>query len=90
MEWKKNIEEMYGKITDQVPEAFRAPVKPMLREAAEKTARFRNSGFVTEDDLLSSLFAITPEAIHPTVVTDLKALGIDAGFIWKKTNKKNY
>jgi len=78
MEWKKDIEEMYGRITEQVPEAFRASVKPMLREAAEKTARLRNSGFITEDDLLSALFEITPEAFQPTVVNDLKKLGIDA------------
>lgn len=77
MEWKKDIEEMYGKITDQVPEGFRASVKPMLREAAEKTARLRNSGYVSRDDLLSALFEITPEAFQPTVVEDLKKLGID-------------
>ncbi len=77
MEWKKKIEELYGKITDQVPEAFRASVKPMLREAAEKTARLRNSRFVSKDDLLSALFEITPEAFKPTVVEDLKKLGID-------------
>ena len=56
MEWKKDIEELYEDITDQVPEAFRASVKPMLREAAEKTARLRNSVFVSRDDLLSTLF----------------------------------
>ena len=77
MEWKKDIEEMYGKITDQVPEAFRASVKPMLHEAAEKTARLRNSGYVSRDDLFSALFEITPEAFQPTVVEDLKKLGID-------------
>jgi len=77
MEWKKDIEEMYGKITDQVPEAFRTSVKPMLREAAEKTARLRNSGFVSRDDLLSALFDITPEPFKPTVVQDLTKLGID-------------
>lgn len=38
MEWKNEIEELYGEITNQVPEAFRVSVKPMLREAAEKTA----------------------------------------------------
>ncbi|MFW9898120.1 MAG: radical SAM protein [Candidatus Thorarchaeota archaeon] len=78
MEWKNEIEQLYGNITDQVPEAFRASVKPMLREAAEKTARLRNSRFVSKDDLLSALFEITPEAFKPTVVEDLKKLGIDS------------
>ena len=77
MEWKKDIEILYGKITDQVPEAFRISVKPMLREAAEKTARLRNSGYVSRDDLLSALFEITPEPFKPTVVQDLTKLGID-------------
>jgi len=77
MEWKKDIEEMYGKIMDQVPEALRASVKPMLHEAAEKTARLRNSGYISRCDLLSALFEITPEAFQPTVVEDLKKLGID-------------
>lgn len=78
MEWNKQMEELYAKITDKVPEGFRASVKPMLREAAEKTARLRNSGFIIEDDLLSALFAVTPEAFQPTVVADLKSLGIEA------------
>ena len=56
MEWKKDIEELYEDITYQVPEAFRASAKPMLREAAEKTAWLRNSVFVSRDDLLSTLF----------------------------------
>ena len=77
MEWKNEIEELYGVITGQIPEAFRVSVKPMLRETAEKTARLRNSGYVCRDDLLSALFEITPEAFQPTVVEDLKKLGID-------------
>ena len=91
MEWKKEIEEMYGTITDQVPEAFRASVKPMLREAAEKTARLRNSGYVSKDDLLSALFEITPEAFKPTVVDDLNKLGIDTQrYIKLSEIRKNY
>ncbi|MFX0099045.1 MAG: radical SAM/SPASM domain-containing protein [Candidatus Hodarchaeota archaeon] len=77
MEWKDEIEKMFKDITDMTPEAFRASVKPMLREAAEKTARLRNSGWVEKDDLLSALFEITPDAFKPTVVADLKSIGID-------------
>ena len=77
MEWNKEIEDLYTKITDLTPEGFRASVKPMLREAAEKTATLRNSGFVSKDDLLSALFEITPDAFQPTVVADLKTIGID-------------
>ena len=77
MEWNKEIEDLYVKITDLTPEAFRVSVKPMLREAAEKAAQLRNSGFVSKDDLLSALFYITPEAFQPTVIEDLKTIGID-------------
>lgn len=77
MEWNNEIDNMYEEIMEQTPETFRASIKPMLREAAEKTARLRNSGFVSKDDLLSALFEITPEAFQPTVIEDLKKLGID-------------
>ena len=91
MEWNKEIEELYQKITDLTPEAFRPSVKPMLREAAEKTARLRNSGFVAMDDLMSALFEITPEAFQPTVVEDLKTIGIDSErYIQLSSIRKEY
>ena len=77
MEWNNEIENLYEEIMEQTPETFRASIKPMLRKAAEKTALLRNSGFVSKDDLLSALFEITPEAFQPTVIGDLKKLGID-------------
>lgn len=77
MEWSNEIEELFEEIMAQTPEMFRASIKPMLREASEKTALLRNSGFVDRDDLLSALFEITPEAFQPTVIEDLKKLGID-------------
>ena len=52
MEWKKEIEDLFIDIVELSPEQFRPSIKPMLREAAEKTARLRNSGYVTKDDLL--------------------------------------
>ena len=91
MEWKKEIEDLYTEITDITPEGFRASVKPMLREAAEKTARLRNSGFVTKDDLLSALFEITPQAFQPTVIEDLKTIGIDSErYIQLSSIRKEY
>ena len=78
MEWSQGIKDLYDKITGLTPEAFRPSVAPMLHEAAEKTARLRNSGFVSKDDLLSALFEITPESFQPTVIEDLQTIGIDA------------
>ncbi|MHA2186098.1 MAG: radical SAM protein, partial [Promethearchaeota archaeon] len=77
MEWKKEIKDLFDIIMEQTPEMFRTSIKPMWHEAAEKTARLRNSGFISKEDLLSSLFEITPAAFQPTVVQDLTKLGID-------------
>ncbi len=91
MDWKPEINELYEKVTSQVPEAFRDAVKPMLRQAAEKAAILRNSAYVSEDDLLSSLFDITPEAFKPTVVSDLENLGIATGkYIELSEIRKDY
>jgi radical SAM protein with 4Fe4S-binding SPASM domain len=77
MEWPEEILDLYETITSQIPETFRSTVKPMLHEAAEETARLRNSGFVSRDDLLSALFRITPGAFRSNVITDLTNLGIE-------------
>ena len=91
MEWNKEIEGLYTKITDLTPEGFRASVAPMLREAAEKTALLRNSEIISREDLLSALFEITPEAFKPTVVKDLESIGIDTNRYIKLSDiRKNY
>ncbi|TFF99036.1 MAG: radical SAM protein [Promethearchaeota archaeon] len=77
MDWKNDIEKLFNTIIELSPEGFRDSIKPMLRDAAEKTARLRNSGFVSKDDLLSALFDITPDAFQPAVVNDLNQIGID-------------
>jgi radical SAM protein with 4Fe4S-binding SPASM domain len=77
LEWKRDIENLYKKVMDLTPEAFRASIKPMLREAAEKTALLRNSEIISKDDLFSALFQITPDAFKPTVVKDLETIGIE-------------
>ncbi|MFX1479325.1 MAG: radical SAM protein, partial [Promethearchaeota archaeon] len=77
MDWSNEITELFEKIMAMTPEMFRTSIKPMWREAAEKTARLRNSGYVSRDDLLSSLFEITPATFQPTVVKDLESIGID-------------
>ncbi|MBN1801598.1 MAG: radical SAM protein [Candidatus Lokiarchaeota archaeon] len=77
MDWSNEMKEMFEKVMSMTPETFRESIKPMWKEAAEKTATLRNSGFISKDDLISSLFEITPQAFQPTVVKDLETLGID-------------
>ncbi|TXT67427.1 MAG: Radical SAM domain-containing protein [Promethearchaeota archaeon] len=78
MEWKKEIQDLFEELTNQVPEGFRSAVKPLLHDAAEETARLKNSSFVSKDDLISALFKITPDAFQATLVNELKKLGIDS------------
>ncbi len=77
MDWETGIYELFEKIMAKTPEMFRESIRPMLLEAAERRARLRNSGTISKTDLLTGLFEITPEAFKPTVVDDLKSLGID-------------
>ncbi|MFW9969058.1 MAG: radical SAM protein [Candidatus Odinarchaeota archaeon] len=83
MEWSNELNELFEKIMAMTPEMFRTSIKPMWREAAEKTAKLRNSGFISKDDLLSSLFEITPKAFQPTVVKDLESIGINTEYFVK-------
>lgn len=77
MEWKTETNELFETLTNHVPEGFRSAVKPMLHDAAEDLARYRNSSYVSKDDLISGLFKIVPEAFQATIVSELKKLGID-------------
>ncbi len=77
MEWTSGIEELFVKLTDQIPFVFRPIVKPKLRKAAEKQAIGRNSGWVNEADLISALFEITPNQFKPDCVDMVRKLGID-------------
>ncbi len=77
MDWKEGVIELFETLTNQVPEGVRPAVKPLLHDTAEEMARLRNSGYVTQDDLIAALFKITPGAMRATAVNECKKLGID-------------
>ena len=77
MDWEPEIKELYEKIVGQIPETFRPMVGPMLSEAAEKKCNERNGGSVTEPDLITGLFDITPEAFKAEAISNLQALNVD-------------
>lgn len=82
MEWLPEVLDLYGKLVSRVPDAFRSAVKTTLFETAEKKCLLRNGHYVSEADLITALFEITPAPFKPTVVDDVKSLGIDpAGYI---------
>ena len=74
MDWEEGIKELFETLTDQVPEGVRTAVKPILYEASEETAKLRNSGVVSKDDLISALFKITPEALQAMVIELLNSI----------------
>ncbi len=77
MEWEKETQELFKRITDNIPEGFRPSVKPLIHEAAEKRCLDRNGSHVNEADLITAIFDITPEAFKAMMTDDLKNLGID-------------
>jgi Fe-coproporphyrin III synthase len=77
MEWEKGIFELYSQIINQVPEEFRAIVKVLLHDTAEKKCLNRNAAYVNEADLITALLEITPEPFQAESIKNLTAMGID-------------
>jgi radical SAM protein with 4Fe4S-binding SPASM domain len=77
MDWEPIISDLYKKIVRDIPWGFRAMVKPMLKEAAEKKSLQRNASRVTEADLITALFDITPGPFQAEARQNLQAMGID-------------
>ncbi|MCK4816544.1 hypothetical protein KA005_12315, partial [bacterium] len=73
MEWEPEVYELFEKIVAQVPEVFRAMVRPMLHETADKKCQERNANYVNEADIITALFDITPEPFKAESVENLKA-----------------
>ncbi|HUX98111.1 MAG TPA: aromatic prenyltransferase [Candidatus Deferrimicrobium sp.] len=73
--WTPAISELFDNIVAGIPEAFRQIVKPLLRETAEK--KCQNGTPLTEANLISALFEITPDPFKPEAINNLKALGIE-------------
>ena len=77
MDWEPEVFELFNKLIATVPETFRAMVKPMLKETAEKKCLERNAAYVNEADLITALFDITPEPFKAESIANLQALGVD-------------
>jgi len=77
MEWPQEIDQIFEKVVNGIPEAVRPVVSVQLLEAAEEKCKERNGNSMAEVDLIVALFEITPQAFKPTVIEDLKKLGID-------------
>lgn len=78
MEWKHDVDEQFTRLVAQIPGVFRPMVKPQLRKAAEKQCMGRNDAWVSEDDLFTALFDITPKQFRGDCMKMVQSLGIDA------------
>ncbi len=77
MEWQSEVKKKFEAIVLAIPEMVRPVVKPALFEAAEKKCMERNGKNVAEVDFVVALFEVTPPAFQPTMIEELKVLGID-------------
>ena len=78
MEWQSDVKELYDKMVLRVPEMIRPIIGPALFQGAEKKCLDRMGKNVAEVDFVTALFEVTPAGFQPTMIGDLKALGIDA------------
>ncbi|MFX1280680.1 MAG: aromatic prenyltransferase [Promethearchaeota archaeon] len=86
MEWQSKIKQLYEDMVSKIPEMVRPVIKPMLLEKSEKKCIERNGKSITEMDLVVALFEVTPPAFQPTMIKDLKALGVDLDLYLPKVN----
>jgi len=86
MEWQPKIKQLYEDIVLRIPEMVRAVIKPMLLETSEKKCMERDGKNIKEMDLVVALFEVTPPAFQPTMIEDLKALGVNVDLYLPKVN----
>jgi radical SAM protein with 4Fe4S-binding SPASM domain len=84
LEWKPEIQKLFDRIVSQIPEQFRAHVKPLLRDSAEKECKKRSGLEVSKEDLITALFEITPVTFRPRAIEDLKNLGFETDDLKRK------
>ncbi|MBD3196955.1 MAG: hypothetical protein GF317_18020 [Candidatus Lokiarchaeota archaeon] len=77
MQWEEEVRSLYEKMVERIPESVRPIIKPALAEAAEKKCTERSGNKISEVDLVVALFEVTPPAFQPTMIEDLKDLGVD-------------
>jgi hypothetical protein len=88
VDWEPAVYRLFEELSGKVPDVFRAMVKPMLHETAEKKCKERN-GSVSETDLVFALFDITPEPFKADSYENLKAAGVDYKKYLKLYGKQN-
>ncbi len=75
--WSEPIKSLFDGIILGVPTEFRDFVKVLLKDTTEGKCNNRNGTSVTENDLLTSLFEITPEPFKKDATENAIKLGVD-------------
>lgn len=86
MEWKPEIKKLYDEVVLNIPEMVRPVIKPMLFEKSEEKCIERSGKNITEMDVVVALFEVTPPAFQPTMIEDLKRVGVDVDLYLPKVN----
>lgn len=77
MEWEPGVQDLYEGIVAGVPEMLRSMVRGLLIETARKQSRERTAASVSEGDLVTALFEITPDPFKTQCTDQLRALGVN-------------
>ncbi|MFW9969061.1 MAG: aromatic prenyltransferase [Candidatus Odinarchaeota archaeon] len=77
MEWPQKIKKLFEDMVLRIPDMVKPIIKPMLFETSEKICKERNGRLINEMDLVVALFEVTPPAFQPTMIEDLKDLGVN-------------
>src|SRR5277367_6224914 len=77
LDWPAPIDEKFSKIINGIPFVFRPIVRPKLRKAAEARCMKRNSNWISEADLFTALFDITPRQFKGECVKLVQSFGVE-------------
>ncbi len=77
MEWQPEVRQLYENMVLKMPVNVRPIIGPVLFNTAEKKCEDRKGKTIAERDLVVAIFEVTPPAIQPGMIEDIKSLGID-------------
>jgi len=77
LEWNPEVESLYNNVVLNMPESVRPIISSALYDKTIKRYTERGGIQIKEVDLIVALLEVTPPAFQPTMIDDLKKLGVD-------------
>ena len=75
--WNKETEKKFNQMIEKVPVFLRDMAREKIAQKALVLATEERRGEISEKDLVSAFFEVTPFGFHGPMKTDMEALGID-------------